>query len=93
MALGGQQGELSCRPDPTGERDLAGGYYFIFLAEGVRLSSSPGNSPANERLSQVHKSANEKPLYFKLPVYSNGFFCLLRHSQFPPSSIKEGSSP
>lgn len=48
------------------------------------------NSPANE----CQNSANEKPLYFKLPVYSNGLSAF--HNSLPNSalcSVKDCFSP
>lgn len=47
-----------------------------------KLSSSPGNS-----------SANEKPLHLELPVYSSGRLICNSLFQLPPFSLKTGGSP
>lgn len=47
-----------------------------------KLSSSPGNS-----------SANEKPPHLELPVYSSGRLICNSLFQLPPFSLKTGGSP
>lgn len=44
-------------------------------------------------MSDSHNSANEKPLYFQLPVYSNGLFVYNSVINSTPSSTKGHSSP
>ena len=86
MKWGGQQGELSTL------------YYSWSIADQTERGrqtpvypSRPLNSPANDS----ENSANEKPLYFQLPVYSDGpfvyFYYSLQNLNFPLSSIKEHS--
>lgn len=61
------------------EMHLASGYYFTVSAEGRKtypISRSP-NSPASEN-----------PLYFQLPVYSNGFFVYNCLPNLPPFLYK-----
>ena len=53
------------------ERDLASRYYFIVTTEGKKIFSLPWKIAPPIRDS--HSSANEKPLFFELSIYSNRF--------------------
>lgn len=79
MVLGDQQREPTCHYLVTqlGEMDLAHGYYLTILAGGKKALSCSCNSPANE-----------KPLYFELPVNHDGSFI---GNSLP--NLKECSSP
>lgn len=98
MKLGGQQGELShistpCQLQTQQEERGTLQVDSIFIPsqqKGESFPSSPSNSPANEWLSQ---SANEKPLYIEILVYSNGLFVYNSHPNFHLSSIKNGFIP
>ena len=46
-----------------------------------------------QSMKDFHSSANEKPLHFKLPVFSTVLFVYNSPSEFPLTSLKELSSP
>ena len=92
MYLGGWQGEHPC-PTSCGqlhiqqeETNLAHGYHFTMLPEQEKLTSSCWQQPSQW---ESHNSANEKPLHFQLPVYSNGLSAYISCSQGPLSYLKE----
>ena len=101
MELGGQKGELSRTyylmsiEFPTG-RDIA-----LHLQQEVTLLFYPQQeeerfSPclaAAQPMRDCHDSASEKPLYFELPVSSNGLFVYNSPSQLPPLLYKRVNSP
>ena len=51
----------------------------------------PGQATA-QPMRDSHSSANEKPLYFQLPLYFNGL-CLEQPSELTLSSIGDNFSP
>ena len=87
------QWEASCPTTPyqlqiqQEETDLATGYYFPDAAGGRKAFPPP--LAIAQPMRDSCNSANEKPLYFQLAVYSNGLFVYNSLPNIPPSSIKE----
>lgn len=54
-----------------------------------RKQGFPAFLATAQPMTDSHNSANEKPLYLELLVYSNGLFVYNRFPNFPFSSIKE----
>jgi len=62
---------------------------LVSQQEKERFSTPPATAPP---MRDCHNSANEKPLYFELPVYSKGLFVYNTPPYFSLSSVKEHSS-
>lgn len=63
----------------------------VFLLLQHRMKFLPSNF--FQPMKDCYNSANEKPLYIKLPLSSNEQFVYNSHSEHPLSSIKGCSSP
>lgn len=62
--------------------------WILLYYPSKRKEGFPPPLATAQPMRDWHNSANEKPLYFKLPIYSNGLFVHNGPPNFPPSLYK-----
>lgn len=86
MELRGQKGEFSCHTTPCSPLPNR---KTPILSYTSRRKEHFLPEAAAQPMRDCHNSINERPLHFKLPIYSNGLFVYNNPYQRPTSSKKK----